>query len=386
LWQKFPLTSQGKAIWDMAEEDGLWKKLLQTPKDFLLSTGAFTEYFNRHYFFDKEIQITEYQTQLKAFKQRVGFTLPNEGNIIFDDSEADHFVSFNYIDLNKNFGRLLKGEVNFLRASVYCGECHQLKRLYFSENELKVHNQRGDEHHYLCYHEDKPSFMFFIKPDFTRLRHVKKRSGKTVDLSNSCGDTVPCHPKRVHVAKQKSRFKYIPPKIYREVEVISLDRIYEVEVLKFAYKKNDWFSQEQLINHLVSKRGLTQNFHSLSKSDKSYNFQMYEKMVSRVVDWLYKCGCVDLSSVPQNGAQKRYNSKGRKVQIAERGKQFWDYLVREYGAEGQLTSLIELDSAYRKFIAPQTFWEFFPCICITFSFIVGFIVFLLVMNALSSFL
>jgi len=238
LYQEFPMTRQGKAIWSMAEEDGLWKKLLQTPKDFLLTTGAFTEYFNRHYFFDKEAQITEYQTQLGTFKQCVGFTLPSEGEIIFDDSEPYHFVSFNYVDHNRNFGRLLKGEVSFLRASLYCGECHQLKRLYFSENELKVHKQRGDEHHYLCYHKDKSSFMFFIKPDFTRLRHVKKHSGKTVDLSNSGGDTVPYQPKRVHVAKQESRFKYIPPKIYREVEVISIGRIYEVEVLKFAYKKN----------------------------------------------------------------------------------------------------------------------------------------------------
>jgi hypothetical protein len=115
---------------------------------------------------------------------------------------------------------------------------------------------------------------------------------------------------------------------------------------------------------------------------------MYDGMVSRVVDWLYRCGCVDFSLVPQKGAQKCYNhkSRSRSVRIAECGKQFWNYLVREYGAKGQLTSQIELYSAYKKYIAPQTFRGFFLGICIAFSFIAGFIVFLLVMDFLSSFL
>lgn len=384
LYQEFPLTPQGKAIWSMAEEDGLWKKLLQTPKGFLLTTSAFTEYFNRHYFFDKEAQITEYQTQLEVFKRRAGLTLPSEGEIIFDGSEPYHFVSFNYVDLNKNFGRLLKGEVEFLRASIYCGECHQLKRLCFSVDALKVHNQREDEHHYLCYHEDKPSFMFFIKHDFTRLRHVEKRSGKTVDLSNSCGNIASYRPGRVHVPKQISKFKYIPPQIHREVEIISLGNVYRAEVLRFAYRRSDWFSQEQLINHLISKRDLTQELHSLTKSDKSYNFQKYNEAVSRVVNWLHKKGWLDFSFEPQNGAQKRFNRKG--LQISASGRRFWDYLVREYGTKGFLGAQFDLNSAHKRLIVPQTLSGLGLGICTVLVFFAVFIALLLVLNALSSFL
>lgn len=384
LYQEFPLTPQGKAIWRMAEEDGLWEKLLQTPKSFLLTTGAFTEFFYRHYFFDKEAQITEYQTQLKTFKRRLGFTLPNEGEIIFDDSEPYHFVFFTYVDLNKNFGRLLKGEVVFLRASIYCGECHQLKHLYFPDDALKVHNQRKDEHHYMCYHEDKPSFMFFIKPDFTRLRHVNRRSGKTVDLSNSRGDIASYQPDRVHVVKQNSKLKYIPPKIHREVEIVSIGRVRRAEVLRFAYKRKNWFSQEQLINHLISKRSLTQDFHSLSKSDKSYNFQGYYKTVSKVVDRLFRKGWVRFSLVPQKGVQKRCNRKS--VRITERGKQFWDYLVREYGTKGLLTAQFDLGSAYRRLAVSQTLSGLGLGICTILFFIASFFVLLLVLNGLSSFL
>lgn len=351
LYQEFPLTTQGKAIWNMAEEDGLWKKLLRTPKAFLLSTSAFSEYFNRHYFFDKEAQITEYQTQLEAFKHRVGFTLPREGEIVFDDSNSSHFVSFNYIDLNKNFGRFLQGEVSFLRASIYCGECYQVKRLYFSEDKLKIHNKRGDEHHYLCYHEDEPSFMFFIRSDFTKLRHIEKRTGKTVDLSNSRGVLTPYQPNRVHVPRQTSRFKYVPPQIHREVEIVSLGNIYRAEVLRFAYRKGSWFSQEQLINHLISKRDLTQKLHSLAKSDINYNFQKYNEEVSKVVNWLHKKGWVWFSFDPQKGAQKRCNRKS--VQISASGRHFWGFLVEEYGSKGLLAAQFDLSSAHRKFVTPQ---------------------------------
>ncbi|MBA7485799.1 hypothetical protein ES707_21350 [subsurface metagenome] len=350
----------------------------------MLSTCVFTEYFNHHYFFTEKAQIAEYQTQLEAFKRRVGFPLPNEGEIVFDDSESYHFMSFNYVDLNKDLGRLLKGKVSFLRVSVYCGECHQLKRLYFSVDNLKVHNQRGDEHHYLCYHEKGHSFMFFVKPDFTRLRHIKKRSGKTVDLSNSREDLVPYQPNRVHVVKQKSKFKYKPPKIYRGVEIVSLGRVYEAGVLRFAYKKKSWFSQEQLINHLISKRELTQDFHSLSDSDKNYNFRNYNDAVSWVVDRLSRKGWVCFSLVPQMGAQKRCSLKS--VQITEEGKKFWGYLVREYGAKGLLSSQFDLVSAYKKFMGPQTLSGSGSGICIVVVLFAGFVAFLLVMDFLSSFL
>ncbi len=384
LYQEFPLTPQGKAIWRMAEEDGMWEKLLLTPKAFLLNTGAFTEYFNRHYFFDKEAQIIEYQTQLKTFKRRAGFTLPNEGEIVFDDSEPYHFVSFNYVDSNKNFGRLLKGEVSFLRASLYCGECHQLKLLFFSLDDLKVHYHRGDEHHYLCYHESRPSFMFFIRPDFTRLRHVNKRSGKTVDLSNSLENPTNYKPKRFHVPKQTSKIKYVPPKIHREVEIVSLGNVYRAEVLRFAYKKDILFSREQLINHLISKRELTQDLRSLSKSDRNYNFQKYDEAVSEVINWLRKKGWLDIYLEAQNGAKKGCNRKS--VQISPSGKQFWSYLLEEYGSRGLLSAQLDLSSAHRMLVAPQTILGLGVGICGVVVFFAAFIALLLLLDFISSFL
>ena len=293
-------------------------------------------------------------------------------------------MSFNYVDSNKNFGRLLKGKVSFLRANLYCGVCHQLKLLFFSLDDLKVHYHRGDEHHYLCYHENKPSFMFFIKPDFTKLRHVNKRSGKTVDFSNSLENSTDYKPKHFHVPKQKSRFNYKPPKIRREVEFVYLGEVSGAQVLKFAYDKNNWFSQKQFINHLISKRGLTREFHSLSDSNRSINFQRYGETVWKVAKRLYRKGWVDVSLKTRKEARKRLVRKS--VQITVKGRRFWDYLIEEYGSETLLASSFDLYSANRQLIVPQTLFGLGFGVCIVICLFGAFIAILLVLDALSSFL
>ena len=168
--------------------------------------------------------------------------------------------------------------------------------------------------------------------------------------------------------------------MHREVEIISLGNIYGAEVLRFAYKKSGWFSQEQLINHLISNRELTQEFNALKNSYKNYNFKNYDEKVSKVVNWLYKKGWLDFSFEPQKGAQKRFNRKS--VQISASGRQFWDYLDEVYGTRGLLTAQLNLSWAYRK----QTLSFLGIDICIAIVLFAAFLVLLLVLNDLSSYL
>jgi len=122
----------------------------------------------------------------------------------------------------------------------------------------------------------------------------------------------------------------------------------------------------------------------LTKNDKSYNFQKYNEEVSRVVNWLHKKDWVWFSFDPQKGAQKRCNR--RSVQISTSGRRFWDYLLKKYGTKGLLAAQFDLDSAYKKLAVPQTLSGLGLGICTAVVFFAGFIAFLFVMNALSSFL
>ena len=198
--------------------------------------------------------------------------------------------------------------------------------------------------------------MFFIKLDFTRLRYIRKRSGKVVDL-----------------ASPLENLTTYQSKIHRESAIVSIGRVFGAEVLRFAYKKNNWFSQKQLIDHLLSNRKLTQDFHSLGRRHKSYNFKMYNETVSKVVNGLYKKRLVNFSFEIQKEAQRHCNQKS--VQISEFGRRFWDFLLRKYGTKKLLAAQFDLDSAYRRFVVPQILAILGICICFVFILLPFFLIF-----------
>jgi len=61
------LTSEGRKVWKFALEDGLWDVLLETPKQFLLRTSEFINYFTNHIFFN-QIEYQKNKTKLDHIK------------------------------------------------------------------------------------------------------------------------------------------------------------------------------------------------------------------------------------------------------------------------------------------------------------------------------